>query len=365
LTDPDRGELERWAPIVEDKLRTLPALVDVGCDSQPPGPAARIVVNRALAARLGLDLQVIDETLYDAFGARQVAEIYTDSEQYFTLLDMAPAFQATPAALELVKVTAKSGTEVPLLAFAHVEQALASTSVAHRGQFPVEHIHFNLARGVSIGEAIGHIHALERGLGKPRSLQTSFEGTAKEFETSLASQPWLFGAAIFVIYIVLGILYESFIHPLTVLSSLPPAGLGALLALLACGYNLNVIGMIGIILLLGIVKKNAIMMVDFAIAAETRGKPPREAIIEACSVRFRPIVMTTAAALLGALPLAFATGAGSELRRPLGIAVVGGLLLSQVLTLYTTPVIHLLLRRLSQAAFVRLRRTVVKHAPTE
>jgi multidrug efflux pump len=348
LIDADRDELEKWLPIVEARLKTVPGLLDVSRENQASVPAAQVVVNRETASRLGVDPQVIDDTLYDAFGARRVAEIFTDASQYYAILEVDPKFQSGAAALDLIHVAAKDGKQIRLSAFAHFEDKTATTTVTHRGQFPVEKISFNLAPGLSIGEAVTRIHQMEGELGKPLALQTSFEGAAQEFESSLASQPWLIAAATLVVYIVLGVLYESFIHPLTILSSLPSAGVGALLALLACGANLDVMGLIGIILLIGIVKKNAIMMVDFAIQAEQDGRSPRDAILEACLVRFRPIMMTTIAAIFGALPLAIGAGAGGELRRPLGIAIVGGLLVSQVLTLYTTPVIHLVLRQATQ-----------------
>jgi hydrophobe/amphiphile efflux-1 (HAE1) family protein len=345
LIDADRAELETWAPIVEARLKTVPGLLDVSRESQPATPSAQIVVNRELASQLGVDPQQIDDTLSDAFGARRVAEIFTDASQYYVILEVDPKFQNGADALDLLHVASKDSRQIRLSAFAHVESRMATTNVTHRGQFPVEKISFNLEPGLSIGEAVARIHRMEGALGKPAGLQTSFDGAAEEFERSLASQPWLIAAATLVVYIVLGILYGSFIHPLTILSSLPSAGVGALLALMVCGLNLDVMGLIGIILLIGIVKKNAIMMVDFALQAERDGLGPRDAILEACLVRFRPIMMTTIAAIFGALPLAIGAGAGGELRRPLGIAIVGGLLVSQALTLYTTPVIHLLLRQ--------------------
>ena len=284
LIDADRTELAAWAPIVEARLKTVPGLVDVSRDNPEAPPTAQIVVDREVASRLGVDPQVIDDTLYDSFGARRVAEIYTDASQNYAILEVDPQFQTGPASLDLIHVASKNGKQIRLSAFAHVEERTAPTSVAHHGQFPVERISFDLEPGLSIGEAVARIHAVEGELGKPVSLQTSFEGTAQEFEASLGSQPWLIAAAVLVVYIVLGILYESFIHPLTILSSLPSAGVGALLALIACGSNLDVMGLIGIILLIGIVKKNAIMMVDFAILAESAGRNPRDAILEACLV---------------------------------------------------------------------------------
>ena len=360
LIDPDRAELEKWLPIVEERLKSVPGLVDVSRENQAAVPAAHVVVNREIASRLGVDPQVVDDTLYDAFGARRVAEIFTDASEYYAILEVEPKFQSSAEALDLIHVASKDGHQVRLSAFAHFEAKTATTTVTHRGQFPVEKISFNLERGLSIGEAVTRIHKMEAELGKPVALQTSFEGAAEEFENSLASQPWLIAAATLVVYIVLGILYESFIHPLTILSSLPSAGVGALLALMACGSNLDVMGLIGIILLIGIVKKNAIMMVDFAIQAEHEGMGARDAILEACLVRFRPIMMTTIAAVFGSLPLAIGAGAGGELRRPLGIAIVGGLLVSQVLTLYTTPVIHLVLRQATQLLMAWVRPGVPK-----
>jgi hydrophobe/amphiphile efflux-1 (HAE1) family protein len=348
LVDSDRAELEQWGSIVEAHLKQVPGLLDISLNNQPSGPAAHVVVNRELAARMGIDLQSVDDVLYDCFGGRHVAEIFTDSSQYYALMEVAKPYQTDKSSFDLIRVSANDGRQVPLSSFAHIEPGTAPLAVAHTGRFPSKGISFNLAPGLSLGEALERIKKMEHDIGKPPSLQTSFEGTAREFQNGLKSQVWLIAAALFVVYVVLGVLYESFIHPLTILSSLPSAGLGALLVLQIMGMNFDVMGIIGILLLIGIVKKNAIMMIDFAIQAESAGKGPEEAILQACLVRFRPIMMTTIAALFGALPLALGSGAGSELRRPLGFAIVGGLVISQFLTLYSTPVIHLLLRQLTR-----------------
>jgi multidrug efflux pump len=341
-------ELNTWAPRVEQKLRTLPELVDVSSDQQDRGLQSSVVFDRSTASRLGITPQLIDDTLYDAFGQRQVSITYTSLNQYHVVMEVAPRYWQRSDTLQDIYVRSPNGAQVPLRTFAHYESTATALSVNHQGQFPAVTLSFNLPLGVSLGEAVKAIEGATRQIGLPASIRGSLQGTAQAFQDSLASQPLLILAALVTVYIVLGILYESYIHPITILSTLPSAGVGAILALMLFRTDLSIIAVIGIILLIGIVKKNAIMMIDFALEAERKeGKSSADAIYEACLRRFRPIMMTTMAALLGALPLALGTGVGSELRRPLGIAIVGGLIVSQMLTLYTTPVVYLYLDRLS------------------
>jgi multidrug efflux pump len=357
LEDPDPAELKEWTAKLMEHLTVLPQLRDVATDQMTDAAQETLIVDRVTASRLGISAQAIDETLYDAFGQRQIATLFTQFNQYHVILETIPEFQKNPSKLHDIYVRSQGGGMTPLSVFTHFERGTGPLAINHQGQFPCVTISFNLAPGVSLGEATKVIEQARKDLGIPLSVQSEFQGTARAFQASLRNEPMLILAAIVTVYIVLGVLYESYIHPLTILSTLPSAGVGAILALLICREDLGVVALIGIILLIGIVKKNAIMMIDFALEAQrVEKKPVYEAIFQACLLRFRPIMMTTFAALFGGLPLALGSGVGSELRRPLGIAIVGGLILSQVLTLYTTPAIYIFFDRIA-AKFSRARKT--------
>jgi hydrophobe/amphiphile efflux-1 (HAE1) family protein len=348
LRDPNLEELRHWAPIMLESLRKIPQIRDVEGDIDPSAPRVTVQLDRDAMARLDVTTQAVDDTLYDAYGQRQVASYFTQLNVYRTILEVEPQSQLDENALSALYVPSRSGMPVPLSAISHLEHSAAPLTVNHDGQFPAVTLSFNLAPGVALGEAVDAVRANGLSIGAPPGLTAVFAGSAGAFQESLAGQPFLICAALFAIYVVLGMLYESYIHPLTILSTLPSAGIGGLLALMLLHYDFSLIALIGVILLIGIVKKNGIMMVDQALALEARGATPEAAIYQASMTRFRPIMMTTLVTLLAALPLAFGTGAGSELRRPLGVVMVGGLLLSQVLTLYTTPVIYLYLERLAR-----------------
>ncbi len=354
------NDLTHWAPILQQRLSRIPELRDVNSDQQLHGLQSSIVIDRDTAARLGVAVQDIDNTLGDAFGQRQVSNIYKGLNQYHVVMEVVPAAQQSPEALKSIYVPSKSGKLVPLSAFADYEPSSTALSVNHQGVFPAITLSFNLAPGASLGPAVEHIEQARREIGVPSTVHATFQGTAQAFQDSLSNQPVLILTALAAVYIVLGILYESYIHPITILSTIPSAGIGALLAIQFIKSDLNIIALIGIILLIGIVKKNAILMIDFAVQVEREeGLSPVEAIYKACQLRFRPILMTTMAALLGAMPLALGAGVGSELRRPLGITIVGGLILSQMLTLFTTPVVYIYMDRLQSWIQGRTR----SHAP--
>lgn len=355
IEDADARELNEWAPRLVAELDSLPQLRDVASDQLSSGLEASLKINRDTASRLGITPQAIDDTLYDAFGQRQVSTIFTQLNQYHVVLEVDPKYQHSPDALKHIYVQTSSGAQAPLSSFTHFEPSTTPLTISHQGQFPVITLSFNLAPGVSLGDAIEAINKAEERIGLPASINAQFQGTAEAFQSSLANEPFLILAALITVYIVLGVLYESYIHPITILSTLPSAGVGALLALMICDTDFSVVSLIGVILLIGIVQKNAIMMIDFALEAEReQHKSPEESIYQASLLRFRPIMMTTMAALFGGLPLALGSGTGSELRRPLGITIVGGLLVSQVLTLYTTPVVYIFFDRLA----MRFRRRV-------
>ncbi|MEI6054953.1 MAG: multidrug efflux RND transporter permease subunit [Lentisphaerota bacterium] len=349
LDDPNPDELNIWAPKFVAALKKIPELRDVNSDMQNNGMKAQVTIDRDTASRLGISTESIDDTLYSAFGQRQISTIFTQLNQYHVILEVKPEFQQRPGDLKDIYLTSGSGGQVPLSVITNTKVTNTPLVISHLGQFPAVTISFNLAQNASLGDAVKEINKTADELGMPASIHGSFQGTAQAFEASLANEPILILAALIAVYIVLGILYESFIHPITILSTLPSAGVGAIMALLLCKMNLSIIALIGIILLIGIVQKNGIMMVDFALEEErTKGKSSHEAIYHACLLRFRPILMTTMAAMLGALPLFLSSGIGSELRRPLGATIIGGLIFSQVLTLYTTPVIYLWFCRLSK-----------------
>ncbi len=343
-TDPD--ELAVWAPKLLDAIKALPQLQDVATDQQNDGFRSYVKVNRDSAFRLGVSMQAVQDALYDSFGQRQISTIFSQSNQYRVVLEADPAWQADPNSLTRLRIASNTGVQVPLSAIATIERVTAPLVVTHQAQFPAATMSFNLAPGYALGDAVTAVATAEHSIGMPPTITGSYSGDAAEFQKSLASEPWLILAAMVVIYIVLGVLYESVIHPVTILSTLPSAGIGALLALMLVGQDLSLVALVGVVLLMGIVKKNAIMMIDFAIEAEREdGSSPEKAIRDACLLRFRPIMMTTMAALIGSLPLVLENGTGSELRFPLGVTIVGGLLLSQLLTLYTTPVIYLAFER--------------------
>ena len=352
LEDADPKELASWTAKLVAKLKTLPELRDVATDQQNQAAQANLVIDRDTASRMGVTASAIDNTLYDAFGQRLVSIMFTQLNQYHVVLEVDPSFRADPDSLKSIYVPGAQG-QVPLTAIAHFETSTGPLTINHQGQFPAVTISFNLGGEASLGDAVKAIQQASNDIGLPPSIQATFQGTARAFQASLANEGWLILAAIVTVYIVLGVLYESYIHPITILSTLPSAGVGAILALTLFHMDLSVMALIGIILLIGIVKKNAIMMIDFALEAERKeGKAPVDAIYEACLLRFRPIMMTTFAALFGAVPLALGSGTGSELRRPLGITIIGGLLFSQLLTLYTTPVVYLWFDRLAKPCVI-------------
>jgi len=356
LSDENLNELNAWAPQLLARMKTLPELRDVSTDQQDQGLQATLVIDRDTAGRLGITASAIDQVLYDAFGQRQVSTMYTGLNQYFVVMEVAPEFQTSPDSLNGIYVKSSTGATVPLATIAHFDPARTSLQVNHQGQYPAVTQTFNLAPNVALGTAVAALERTQREMGMPSGIHATFQGTAQAFVASIQNEPYLILASIVAVYIVLGILYESLIHPITILSTLPSAGVGAILALLITGTDLTIIALIGILLLIGIVKKNAIMMVDFAIQAERdEGLAPIDAIYKACRLRFRPIMMTTMSALFGGLPLAIGHGVGAELRQPLGITIVGGLMVSQMLTLFTTPVVYLFFDRL-QWRFMRLQR---------